>query len=102
MWTESSYSDGHGGNCLGLVPKFTSVVPVRDSKSPDGPVLFLGRAVARSSSRGARPPARRRTGRARRQRGWRQEGSAALRRWGVRPLAVFQRALTAAQVKALL
>ncbi|MGW1877163.1 DUF397 domain-containing protein [Streptomyces sp. NPDC001975] len=23
----------------------TSVVPVRDSKSPDGPVLFLGRAA---------------------------------------------------------
>ncbi|MDX3245669.1 DUF397 domain-containing protein [Streptomyces sp. ME18-1-4] len=40
-WIKSSYSDANGGNCLEVAPEFTSVVPVRDSKRPDGPFLLL-------------------------------------------------------------
>ena len=40
-WIKSSYSGANGGDCLEVSPEFTSVVPVRDSKNPDGPVLFL-------------------------------------------------------------
>ncbi len=40
-WTKSSYSSSSGGDCLEfsrtLAP--TKIVPVRDSKNPDGPVL---------------------------------------------------------------
>ncbi|MFI2234960.1 DUF397 domain-containing protein [Streptomyces chrestomyceticus] len=42
-WYKSSYS-GNGGQCIevatNLVPS-RAVVPVRDSKDPDGPVLTL-------------------------------------------------------------
>ncbi|MFF0204183.1 DUF397 domain-containing protein [Streptomyces sp. NPDC005017] len=41
-WKKSSYSDANGGNCLEVAPEFGSVVPVRDSKNPDGPVLTIG------------------------------------------------------------
>ncbi len=42
-WTKSSYSDANGGNCIEAAPDFPAVVPVRDSKSPDGPVLLISR-----------------------------------------------------------
>ncbi|TGG84731.1 DUF397 domain-containing protein [Streptomyces albus] len=41
-WVKSSYSSQDGGNCLEWSPTFaatTGVVPVRDSKDPEGPVL---------------------------------------------------------------
>lgn len=41
IWIKSSYSGENGGNCLEVAPEFTSVVPVRDSKRPDGPFLLL-------------------------------------------------------------
>ncbi|MFG2964580.1 DUF397 domain-containing protein [Streptomyces sp. NPDC048288] len=44
-WIKSSYSDSDGGNCLEIAPEFTSVVPVRDSKNPDGPVIVVDRAA---------------------------------------------------------
>ncbi|MFI8308220.1 DUF397 domain-containing protein [Streptomyces sp. NPDC085927] len=40
-WRKSSYSNPDGGACLEVSDEFTSVVPVRDSKTPDGPVLVL-------------------------------------------------------------
>ncbi|MGA5195917.1 DUF397 domain-containing protein [Streptomyces exfoliatus] len=40
-WRRSSYSDGDGGNCLEVLDDVPGVVPVRDSKNPDGPVLLL-------------------------------------------------------------
>ncbi|MFJ4922044.1 DUF397 domain-containing protein [Streptomyces sp. NPDC088725] len=45
-WVKSTYSGGQGGNCVEWLPSFAaahSVVPVRDSKCADGPVLMLTR-----------------------------------------------------------
>ncbi|TSB18640.1 DUF397 domain-containing protein [Streptomyces benahoarensis] len=43
-WIKSSYSDGNGGQCLEFSPALTQahgIVPVRDSKNPDGPALVF-------------------------------------------------------------
>ncbi|MEU3713342.1 DUF397 domain-containing protein [Streptomyces catenulae] len=41
QWVKSSYSEGNGGLCLEFAPaaQVHGVVPVRDSKNPDGPAL---------------------------------------------------------------
>ncbi|WP_406204728.1 DUF397 domain-containing protein [Kitasatospora sp. NBC_01560] len=39
-WFKSSYSN-NGGNCVEASPDFPGVVPVRDSKDPDGPALVF-------------------------------------------------------------
>ncbi|CAL9412996.1 DUF397 domain-containing protein [Streptomyces sp. enrichment culture] len=42
QWAKSSYSSPEGGNCLEWAPgvaRVAGVVPVRDSKAPEGPVL---------------------------------------------------------------
>ncbi|MEU6403478.1 DUF397 domain-containing protein [Streptomyces sp. NPDC046985] len=47
IWHKSSYSNATGGDCVEVARDFHSVVPVRDSKSPRGPVLlFPARAWA--------------------------------------------------------
>ncbi|WP_035798058.1 DUF397 domain-containing protein [Kitasatospora mediocidica] len=41
-WIKSSYSNTNGGNCIEWAPQVTQatgIVPVRDSKDPDGPTL---------------------------------------------------------------
>ncbi|MFF2745526.1 Scr1 family TA system antitoxin-like transcriptional regulator [Kitasatospora sp. NPDC058048] len=40
-WLKSSYSSG-GGNCIEVAPGIPGVLPVRDSKDPDGPQLAFG------------------------------------------------------------
>lgn len=40
-WRRSSYSNGTGGECVEVADGAAGAVPVRDSKSPDGPVLVL-------------------------------------------------------------
>ncbi|MEU9503708.1 DUF397 domain-containing protein [Streptomyces sp. NPDC048196] len=40
-WRKSSYSDGGEDNCVEVADGFADVVPVRDSKVPDGPVLCV-------------------------------------------------------------
>lgn len=40
-WRKSTYSNGDGGNCVEVCDAHTAVVPVRDSKVPDGPVLTI-------------------------------------------------------------
>lgn len=40
-WRKSSYSNQDGGECVEISNDFAAVVPVRDSKTPDGPVLVL-------------------------------------------------------------
>lgn len=43
-WVKSSYSDGSGGQCLEFSHSLTEphgLVPVRDSKNPDGPALIF-------------------------------------------------------------
>jgi hypothetical protein len=41
VWEKSSYSNGQGGQCVEFSRTFagSGVVPVRDSKDPNGPVL---------------------------------------------------------------
>ncbi|MGW0763280.1 DUF397 domain-containing protein [Streptomyces sp. NPDC002814] len=41
LWLKSSYSNGDGGNCVEVAHNFPGLVPVRDSKTPEGPVLLL-------------------------------------------------------------
>ncbi|MGW5674300.1 DUF397 domain-containing protein [Streptomyces sp. NPDC003860] len=43
QWTKSSYSN-NGGDCLEWAPAYAAshgTVPVRDSKCPEGPALFV-------------------------------------------------------------
>ncbi|MFD5337101.1 DUF397 domain-containing protein [Streptomyces hawaiiensis] len=42
VWRKSSYSDGGASNCLEVADDHPGIVPVRDSKQPDGPVLVFG------------------------------------------------------------
>jgi hypothetical protein len=39
VWVKSSYSNGNGGACIEVAPGFTGLMPVRDSKNPQGPAL---------------------------------------------------------------
>ncbi|MFI9046416.1 DUF397 domain-containing protein [Streptomyces sp. NPDC053427] len=43
-WRKSSYSDHNGGDCLEVRDDRPGVVPVRDSKDPHGPVLVISAA----------------------------------------------------------
>lgn len=47
-WRKSSYSNPDGGACVEVAEGLAGVVPVRDSKDPDGPVLLLSRAAWRA------------------------------------------------------
>ncbi|MGW1162624.1 DUF397 domain-containing protein [Streptomyces sp. NPDC002513] len=38
-WRKSSYSNQDGGACVEVSDDFAAVVPVRDSKNPDGPLI---------------------------------------------------------------
>ncbi len=40
-WRKSSYSNQEGGDCVEVAPGVPGVVPVRDSKVPDGPILLV-------------------------------------------------------------
>ncbi|WP_405807722.1 DUF397 domain-containing protein [Streptomyces sp. NBC_00210] len=44
-WRKSTHSGGDGGNCLEVADHHPGIVPVRDSKNPDGPKLVF-RAAA--------------------------------------------------------
>ncbi|WP_037971658.1 DUF397 domain-containing protein [Streptomyces sp. NRRL WC-3742] len=44
-WRKSSYSHDNGGNCIEVAPGFPGLVPVRDSKDPQGPVLLFPAAA---------------------------------------------------------
>ncbi|WP_433547475.1 DUF397 domain-containing protein [Streptomyces sp. CA-294286] len=41
-WRKSTYSNGTGGECVEFAP-LAAQAAVRDSKSPDGPVLTFAR-----------------------------------------------------------
>ncbi|MGZ3099972.1 DUF397 domain-containing protein [Streptomyces sp. H72] len=41
-WRKSSYSDGGGTNCVEVAVGCPGLVPVRDSKVPEGRVLVFG------------------------------------------------------------
>ncbi|MEU0807268.1 DUF397 domain-containing protein [Streptomyces sp. NPDC005970] len=40
-WRKSSYSNNAGGECVEVADNLPDVVPVRDSKNPDGPALIF-------------------------------------------------------------
>ncbi|OPF72357.1 DUF397 domain-containing protein [Streptomyces antioxidans] len=40
-WRKSSYSSNGGGECVEVADNLPGIVPVRDSKDPDGPVLIF-------------------------------------------------------------
>ncbi|MCY0946177.1 DUF397 domain-containing protein [Streptomyces antarcticus] len=40
-WRKSSYSNQDGGACVEVSDDYATVVPVRDSKDPQGPVLVF-------------------------------------------------------------
>ncbi|WP_275561274.1 DUF397 domain-containing protein [Streptomyces sp. 5-6(2022)] len=40
-WRKSSYSNGDGGDCVEVADNLPGLVPIRDSKNPDGPALLL-------------------------------------------------------------
>jgi hypothetical protein len=42
LWRKSSYSNGSGGDCVEVADGVAGIVPVRDSKSPEGPVVIVG------------------------------------------------------------
>ncbi|ALC28404.1 MULTISPECIES: DUF397 domain-containing protein [Streptomyces] len=41
-WRKSSYSNSDGGDCVEVSDDFEDLVPVRDSKQPEGPALVFG------------------------------------------------------------
>jgi len=41
VWRKSSYSNGDGGHCIEVTDGFAGIVPVRDSKDPEGPALVF-------------------------------------------------------------
>ncbi|MGW6912721.1 DUF397 domain-containing protein [Kitasatospora sp. NPDC054939] len=43
-WYKSSYSN-NGGTCVEIASNVPSLVPVRDSKDPEGPALVFPRAA---------------------------------------------------------
>lgn len=40
-WRKSTYSNGDGGNCVEVADGVPGIVPVRDSKDPQGPALLI-------------------------------------------------------------
>ncbi|MFI0982247.1 DUF397 domain-containing protein [Streptomyces sp. NPDC021093] len=45
VWRKSSYSNTDGGQCVEVADRFPGLVPVRDSKAPEGPALVFRAAV---------------------------------------------------------
>ncbi|MGI5458217.1 DUF397 domain-containing protein [Streptomyces sp. CA-249302] len=44
VWRKSSYSSNEGGNCVEVAPH-PSAIHIRDSKTPDGPILTVSPAT---------------------------------------------------------
>ncbi|WP_328914346.1 MULTISPECIES: DUF397 domain-containing protein [unclassified Streptomyces] len=44
-WRKSSYSNGDGGQCVEVADGCLGVLPVRDSKNPQGPALVFTTAA---------------------------------------------------------
>lgn len=44
-WRKSSYSGPSNGNCVEVCDGHPGLVPVRDSKAPDGPALVFGQGA---------------------------------------------------------
>ncbi|MYU54973.1 MULTISPECIES: DUF397 domain-containing protein [Streptomyces] len=44
-WRKSSYSNADGADCVEVADDIPGIVPVRDSKNPDGPALVIPAAA---------------------------------------------------------
>ncbi|MEU7176939.1 MULTISPECIES: DUF397 domain-containing protein [Streptomyces] len=44
-WRKSSYSNAEGADCVEVADDIPGIVPVRDSKNPDGPALVIPAAA---------------------------------------------------------
>ncbi len=53
-WRKSSYSGDDGGDCIEVAPGFPGLVPVRDSKNPEGPALVFPAAAWQAFVAGVR------------------------------------------------
>ncbi|MFJ4539025.1 DUF397 domain-containing protein [Streptomyces tibetensis] len=42
VWRKSSYSDGGDNNCVEVADNCPGMIPVRDSKQPQGPIVVFG------------------------------------------------------------
>ncbi|WP_031479169.1 DUF397 domain-containing protein [Streptomyces bicolor] len=42
VWRKSSYSEGGANDCVEVADGYPGIVPVRDSKAPEGGVLVFG------------------------------------------------------------
>ncbi|MFS4094032.1 DUF397 domain-containing protein [Streptomyces sp. AF1A] len=40
-WRKSTYSGNEGGSCIEILDEYPTGVPVRDSKTPQGPALIF-------------------------------------------------------------
>ncbi|MFE6177426.1 DUF397 domain-containing protein [Streptomyces sp. NPDC056464] len=40
-WSKSSYSNPDGGECVEVADNLPGIIPVRDSKTPEGPALVF-------------------------------------------------------------
>lgn len=56
-WRKSSYSDGGDNNCVEVADGYSGIVPVRDSKVPDGGVLVFGASPWSAFVQGVKNPA---------------------------------------------
>ncbi|MFF0552254.1 DUF397 domain-containing protein [Streptomyces sp. NPDC004311] len=45
VWRTSTYTNGDNGDCVEVADGIVGVVPVRDSKRPDGGVVVVGAAA---------------------------------------------------------
>lgn len=52
-WRKSSYSNGDGGACVEVADGLPGIVPVRDSKVQEGPVLIVSAGAWTSFIRNA-------------------------------------------------
>ncbi|MFD5704419.1 DUF397 domain-containing protein [Streptomyces lasiicapitis] len=41
VWRKSSHSNGSGGECVEIGDGFPGIIPVRDSKTTDGPAVVF-------------------------------------------------------------
>ncbi|WP_405584797.1 DUF397 domain-containing protein [Streptomyces sp. NBC_01092] len=57
VWRKSSYSDGGDNNCVEVAEGHPGIVPVRDSKIPEGDVLVVGASSWSAFVHGVKGPA---------------------------------------------
>ncbi|KUO20585.1 DUF397 domain-containing protein [Streptomyces dysideae] len=57
VWRKSSYSEGGANDCVEIADGYPGLVPVRDSKLPEGRVLVFGASSWSAFVHGVREPA---------------------------------------------